>query len=137
MSENLERRVAELEAVVERLLHPVAVAEFPPLGDEDAAAARFKKEFDDALRDFGHRPHVILPSSLTVLDPESVRQLLRESVTVVKPGEVLVLRCPEGWVPEQVREMHEGIRWWLEANAPDIRVVVIPHLDMAVAEAPA
>lgn len=113
----------------------MAVAEFPPLSDEDAA--RFKEEFDAALRDFGHRPHVIAPSSLAVFDPESVRQLLRESVTVVKPGEVLVLRCPEGWVPERVREMHKSIRWWLEANAPDIRVMVIPHLDMAVAEAPA
>lgn len=135
MSEDLERRVAELEAVVERLMHPVAVAEFPPVSDEDAA--RFREEFDAALRDFGRRPHTIFPSSLTVLDPESVRQLLRESVTVVKPGEVIFLRCPEGWTPQQVREMHECVRWWLEANAPDIRAMVIPHLDMAVAEAPA
>lgn len=79
----------------------------------------------------------IAESSPAALTPDAIRQLLRESVTVVKPGEVLVLRCPEDWVPSQVSEMHDCVNWWLRENAPDIRAMVIPHLDMAVAEAPA
>ena len=69
-----------------------------------------------------------------VLGPEQVRQLLAECVTVVRPGEVLVLRCPEDWVPEQVGEMQRYLSEWLEGNAPDIRVLVVPHLDMAVVQ---
>lgn len=66
------------------------------------------------------------------LGPDEIRQLLAECVTVVKPGEVLVLRCPEGWVPEQAEMMQDHAARWLAENAPDIRVLVVPHLDMAV-----
>lgn len=68
------------------------------------------------------------------LRPEQVRQLLAECVTVVKPGEVLVLRCPENWGPEQAGEMQRWAEYWLAGNAPDIRVLVVPHLDMAVVQ---
>jgi hypothetical protein len=36
------------------------------------------------------------------LTPDQVRQLLRECVTVVKPGETLIVRVPVTWSPEQV-----------------------------------
>lgn len=68
------------------------------------------------------------------LGPEQVRQLLAECVTVVRPGEVLVLRCPEGWTSEQAGEMQRWAEYWLADNAPDIRVLVVPHLDMAVVQ---
>ncbi len=70
-----------------------------------------------------------------MLAEEEVRQLLAECVTVVKPGEVLVLRCPEGCAPQQAQEMQERARWWLDKNAPGVKVMVVPHLDMAVIQA--
>jgi hypothetical protein len=68
------------------------------------------------------------------LAPGQVRRLLAECVTVVRPGEVLVLRCPEGWTPDQAALMQDHASRWLEENAPDVRAMVIPHLDMAVVQ---
>jgi len=69
------------------------------------------------------------------LKPDEIRRLLAECVTVVnKPGEVLVLRCPEGWNPLQASEMQEHAARWLEENAPQVKVLVVPHLDMAVVQ---
>ncbi len=68
------------------------------------------------------------------LSPDEIRQLLRECVTVVKPGETLILRCPEGWTPDQAGEMQEYAAWWLAENAPEVKVLVVPHLDMAVVQ---
>ena len=69
---------------------------------------------------------------MTNLAPDQVRQLLAECVMVVKPGEVLVLRCPEGWTPEAAEEMQQHAAWWLEENAPGVKVLVVPHLEMTV-----
>ena len=68
------------------------------------------------------------------LGPDEIRQLLRECVTVVKPGEILVLRCPEG---ARANEMDRLRRIATAQIGPDagIRVLVVPHLDMAVVEA--
>jgi hypothetical protein len=74
------------------------------------------------------------PETCTPLAPGQVRHLLRECVTVVAPGEILVLRCPEGWTPEQAGEMQWCAARWLEENAPDVRVLVVPHVEMAVME---
>jgi len=68
------------------------------------------------------------------LTPDEIRQLLRECVTVVKPGETLVLRCPEGWTPDQAGEMQRHAARWLEENAPEVKVLIVPHLDMAVVQ---
>ena len=68
------------------------------------------------------------------LAPGQVRQLLAECVTAVKPGEVLVLRCPEGWTPDQAGEMQQHAARWLEENAPGVKVLVVPHLEMAVVQ---
>lgn len=134
----LEQRVAALEAGLERLQHPLMIAKAPPMSEEDAA--RFEKEFKDALATLGdsgfrHALPKIISSPPTVLDPETVRQLLRECVTVVKPGEVLFFTCPEHFTPSHVRDIQELLNWWLEHNAPDVRVMVLPHGEMAVAEA--
>lgn len=53
---------------------------------------------------------------------------------VVKPGETLILRCPEGWTAAQAGHMQEHATRWLEENAPDIRAMVVPHLEMAVVQ---
>jgi hypothetical protein len=127
---SLEQRVAVLEAA---LLHPPVIAEFPAMSAEDAA--RFKEEYEAAARDFGHQPLRIFPSSLTVLNPETVRALLRESVTVVKPGEVLFFTVSDPNItPGQLRAIQEMIDWWLERNAPGVRVLALMSGEFAAAE---
>ena len=69
------------------------------------------------------------------LTPDEIRQLLRESVTVVKPGEVLFFTCPEDYTPTHVREIQEVVSMWLEYNAPDVKFLTLPHGEMAVTEA--
>ena len=127
---DLEERVAALEEAVLRLprflLPPV-----PELTPEQVAELRGDIE---AALEAGPYEHRILPSA-PPLTPGQVRSLLRECVTVVKPGETLVLRCPESWTPQQAGEMAAHARRWLEENAPDVRILVVPHLEMAVMEA--
>jgi hypothetical protein len=68
------------------------------------------------------------------LNPDEVRQLLRECVTVVKPGEVLFFRCPDDWTVQQARDLHECVRWWLDENAPTVKVMIVPDVEMAVVQ---
>lgn len=129
----LEQRVAALEAALDELRHPLLVAEAPPLSEEETA--RFKAEFEAAAKQFPSHLMRLLPlSPPSLLSPETVRQLLRESVTVVKPGEVLFLVCPENRTADQIGEIQRAVSAWLEYNAPDIRVLVLPYGEMAVAE---
>jgi hypothetical protein len=72
------------------------------------------------------------PQVTDELTPGQVRQVLRECVTVVKPGDVLVLRCPGDWTAAQAAQMQDHARWWLEDNAPDVKILVVPHVEMAV-----
>ena len=75
------------------------------------------------------------PSSPAPLTPDEIRQLLRESVTVIKPGEVLFFTAGDpNWTPTQLREIQDNISAWLEYNAPEVKVLVLPHGEMAVAE---
>jgi hypothetical protein len=60
--------------------------------DPDAEAARLARER-------------IIPQP-PPLTPGEIRQLLRECVTVVKPGETLVIRGRD-WTPNQVREIQQ------------------------------
>lgn len=55
-----------------------------------------------------------------------LRSLLRESVTVVKPGELLVIRVSENFTPNQWREYQQVVNRWLAENAPDIKALVVP-----------
>ena len=129
----LEQRVAALEAAVERLEHPLMVAESPPPELDEGALAEMRKAFEAAGME-PPRP-IILPSSLRILDPETIRHLLRECVTVVKPGEVLFFTCGDpNYTPRQIREIQDVISGWLECNAPDVKALVLPHGEMAAAE---
>ena len=130
MSEDLERRVAELEAQVDRLAHPFAVADWPGVLDE-AELARFREDFEQAK----YQPVRVLPPPAHFLDPEVIRALLRECVTVAKPGEVLFFTCGDpDYTPRQIQMIQERIATWLECNAPAVKVIVLPHGEMAVAE---
>jgi len=67
------------------------------------------------------------------LTEEEIRQLLRECVTVVKPGEVLVIRVPD-FTPEQLREYSDMVRWWLDENAPGVKCLITVGEELGVAE---
>lgn len=60
------------------------------------------------------------------LTKDEVRQLLRECVTVVKPGEILLLQPGADYTPNQIREIQKIADWWLEENAPAIKALVVP-----------
>jgi hypothetical protein len=66
---------------------------------------------------------------------EQVRQLLSECVTVVKPGETLVVRADQDWTPNQVREVQDWLDCWhFDGNLP-FRVIVLPGEEFAVMKA--
>jgi|SRR5579859_41314 len=66
-----------------------------------------------------------LPSSLK---PDQLTDLVRECVTIVRPGEVLVVRVPEGWTPGQLRDAQENIAAWTGVHAPAVKVLLV-HAD--------
>lgn len=124
---DLEERVAALE---ELALYPLRIASSVPLGDEEAA--RFKEEYDAAMRDFGHQPLRILPS-VPPLTSDEVRYLLRECVTVVKPGETLVIR-DRNWTPNQVREIQDWMDAEHESGRIGFKVLAVIGEELGVAE---
>ena len=124
---DLEERVAALE---EKVAHPLQIVSSPPGNFSDAQVAELQNALDDIAKN-GPYTHRILPSP-PPLTPEQIRQLLRECVTVVKPGEVLILRALEGWTPTQVRDVQEAAAMWLADNAPDVKALVIPPFEIAI-----
>jgi hypothetical protein len=124
---DLEQRVAALEAAI---LHPPVIAESPPLSDEDAA--RFKEEFDVAMRDFRHQPPRSLPSSPTLTSGQ-IRYLVRECVTVVKPGETLIIR-DRNWTPNQIREIQQRMNDEYQSGRIGFKVLAVFGEELGVAE---
>ena len=68
------------------------------------------------------------------LTPDEVRQLLRECVTVVKPGEHLILRVPWSITPSQVRELQEVVNEMAGYLELPFRMLVLPGDELGVAE---
>ena len=68
------------------------------------------------------------------LTPDEVRQLLRECVTVVKPGEHLILRVPWSTTPSQVRELQEVVNEMAGYLERPFRMLVLPGDELGVAE---
>src|ERR1039457_1915326 len=60
------------------------------------------------------------------LSPDEIRQLLRECVTVVKPGETLVVRVPLTWTPDDVNRYSRTIGELNEALDLPFRTLVVP-----------
>ena len=119
---SLEERVAALEAILAVQLGLSS----PPHWTEAAVA-----EVRERLAEAAAKPPPVIPPPLS---PDEIRQLLSECVTVVKAGETLILRCPEGWTPDQAGEMQRHAARWLAENAPDVKAMIVPHLDIIVAE---
>jgi hypothetical protein len=72
---------------------------------------------------------------VTLLTPETARELLRECVTVVKPGEVLLIRVPDNWSPRQVHETQERISEIIAYRELGVAVMLLPGEEFAVAKA--
>ena len=125
---SLEDRVAALEARLAPgpLLKPFGL---PPLTEEQEAELR--REFDETMPAFATHRVIQQPPPLT---PEQVRQFLRECVTVVKPGETLVIRVPWTTTPGQLRELQDAVdqaAGWLDLP---FKTLILPGDQLAVAE---
>ena len=112
---DIEERVAALEARMAPgpLLKPFGL---PPLTEEQEA--HLKRDFNETMR---------------VLTRDEIRQLLRECVTVVKPGETLVIRGRD-WTPNQCREIQEVMNTLHEDGLVPFRALAIFGDELAVAE---
>lgn len=119
----LEQRVAALEA----LACPQITLNGPPWELSPEEMDRLRADIEKAVQ----QPLRIIPPP-PALSPDEVRQLLSECVTVIKPGEVLILRGRDGWTPEQVGEVHRAAAVWLEENAPAVRALAVPPMEIAV-----
>ena len=95
---SLEERVAALE---EALANPLRayIPSWEPL--TEAQEAELRESLTEAVK---MPPRVIWQRP--PLSPDEIRQILRECVTVVKPGETLVIRGAN-WTPNQVREIQQ------------------------------
>ena len=128
-SPSLEERVAALEARLAPF--QVTYSAWPALTEEETAEL---KEQIAALQQEPLMHRVIhLPPPLT---PEQVRQLLRECVTVVKPGETLVVRVGFDITPMQVRELQDAADGMCEYRGLPFKVLVFPGDELAVTEQP-
>jgi hypothetical protein len=127
---SLEERVTALE---EQLAHPLLPtgAGLPEMSEEDAA--RLAAEWTHRFAEHAHEPPKVLPPR-PLLTPETARALLRECVTVVKPGEVLVIRVPDGWTASQAHRAQEMISAWITGQAPSLKVLFVPDGEITVAQ---
>lgn len=81
------------------------------------------------IRDINER---YAPEPLT---KDEVRQLLRECVTVVKPGEVLVIRMATDVPREQALEYQVTLGDFLASHAPGVKVAIVCGDELGVAQA--
>lgn len=69
------------------------------------------------------------------LSPDEIRALLRECVTVVRPGETLIVRAGREWTPVQVREVQDMLDWATEDRHLPFKALIVPGDGLGVAEA--
>ena len=127
---DLEERVAALEARMApmHLTFSSSGPAWEPLTEAEEAELR------EAIAEVANLPpRVVQPPPLTA---DEIRQLLSECVTVVKPGETLILRVPWTTTPTQVRELQvvlDETTAWLELP---FKALVVPGDELTVAQAP-
>jgi hypothetical protein len=66
------------------------------------------------------------------LTEDEVRQMLSECVTVVRPGETLLLRCGRDWTPDQAREVQEWMDRAIEWRDLGFKALVVPADELGV-----
>jgi hypothetical protein len=122
----LEGRVAALE---EALANPLRayIPSWTPLTEAEEAELR------DSIAEAVKRHDIrVIPQPLS---PGEIRQILRECVTVVKPGETLILRVPWTTGPNQVRELQDTLTAIREDMKAPFKVIVVPGDELTIAEA--
>lgn len=97
-----------------------------PMTDEQAT--EFRERFKEAMRNPG--PLTVLPPR-PLLTPEAARELLRDHLTVLGPGEVLVIRTAD-WTPSQAREYQRALDAWHYDGGLPFRAIVVHGDEMAV-----
>ena len=117
---SLEDRVAALEMAADLSAFPSSWQSLT-----EAEKAGFIAAIAESRQRVSHR---ILNAPLT---PDEVRQLLRECVTVVKPGETLAVRVPMSTPPHVVRELQEMADHEQQAGMP-FPVLIVVGEGMAV-----
>ena len=117
---SLEERVAALEMAADIAAIPSSWQSLTEAEQEGFIAAIAESR--------QHVRYRILNAPLT---PDEVRQLVRECVTTVGPGETLVIRGRD-WTPGQVREVQD----WMDADHAsgriDFRVLAVIGDELAV-----
>lgn len=120
----LEERVAALEEMA--LAQPVT-AEMT-----EEQAREFERDWQEAL---SKPQQLLVPPQHPPLGEDEIRQLLRECVTVVKPGETLVIRGDRNWSPNQMREVQEMLEHMIQYLDLHFKALVVPGEELGVAEA--
>ena len=123
---SLEERVAALEEAIRFPLRAY-IPSWTPL--TEAEEAEVSESIAEAAR---MPPRVIQPPP--PLSRDEIRQILRECVTVIKPGEHLILRVPWTTTPGQLRELQADVNEaarWLELP---FKTLILPGDELAVAE---
>ena len=75
-------------------------------------------------------------SDIAALSEDEIRQLLRECVTVVKPGETLIIRAHDWWTPSHVYEVQQVLNGLRDEWGLPWRAIIVPGAELGVAEAP-
>ncbi len=109
-------------------LEALLVPQFPEWTEEQVT--EFRRKWEEHAKE---PPRLLPPAPL--LTPELARALLRECVTVVKPGETLVIRAPDSWTPEELRTYQEYADAATEAGVAPFGVLVVLGEELGVAEA--
>lgn len=125
------RTLAERVAVLEEMCaYPLRVLEAPEFtaGQE----AELREALDALGRDGKPFQYKILPRR-PLLTPELARELLRECVTVVKPGETLIVRADQNWTPNQVRDVQEYADTVSGYRDLGVKILFLPGEEFAVA----
>jgi hypothetical protein len=125
---SLEERVAALEECTRYPLRAY-IPSWTPL--TEAEEAQVRESAAEAAR-LGPMPPRIAPEP-PALSPAQVRYLLRECVTVVKPGETLVIRGTN-WTPNQVREIQQCMDIMHEEGIVAFKGLAVPGDELGVAE---
>ena len=123
---SLEDRVAALEAAMPLRAY---IPSWTPLTEAE------ETELRESIAEAAKLPYRIIPQP-PPLTPDEIRQLLRESVTVVKPGETLILRVPWTTTPTQVRELQDSLTETEEYMEVPFKILVIPGDELTIAEQP-
>jgi hypothetical protein len=120
-----------LTELAQRIAAEMSIPADVPMTDEQAA--EFRCAFNEAVG-ADYRLQWVPPAP--VLTPENLETLVRECVTVVKPGETLVIRVPETWSPTNAQMYQERADEATGDGTIPFRVVVVIGAELGIAEAP-